>query len=539
MADKIKVNYLSLREDTPKKDFWDYGLLYDLLEDFDSVECGSLENADFGIVVIPARSHFELVDEINKELSKLKGVVLFLMGDEEASFPVEKVKHDNIRIWVQNPHLNLDKRHRKLGTGYPFPLRDFLKVDWPTPDKSLDWFFAGQVTHPRREQCVAQLRNLDNGELVESKSFTAGIDQEDYFFQMIQAKIAPCPSGPITPDTFRLFEALELGCVPIADTRTSKEEWPNFWEWLFDEPVPFPTIDNWESLPGYIQDIKNEYPVINNRIQAWWLRKKNTYKKQIRKDIADLGGQLNPDAITVIIPVSPIPSHPDTKILEETINNVRFHLPYSEIILTFDGVREESEDKRADYEEHIRRILFKCREWKNVSPYIFEEHVHQSGMARFIIDKIETPLILYVEQDTPLVIDEPIDWAHLINKIMTGQSNVIRFHFEGIIPKEHYHLLIGDPEDYLLKTAQWSQRPHLASTPFYRRILTDHFSEDSKCFIEDLVHGRVQKDFDKDGLLGWQQWKLHIYYPDKKNIKRSYHTDGRAGTAKYDETQIW
>ena len=27
----------------------------------------------------------------------------------------------------------------------------------------------------------------------------------------------PCPSGPATPDSFRLWEALEAGCVPIAD----------------------------------------------------------------------------------------------------------------------------------------------------------------------------------------------------------------------------------------------------------------------------------------------------------------------------------
>lgn len=538
----MKVNYLSLREDTPKKDFWDYGLLYDLLDDFEFQEVDKLAVQDLALVVIPARSHADRINEVNHELSKAKAVLLFLMGDEEASFPIDQIKHDNIKIWVQNPHPDLRSKHRKLGTGYPFPIRDFKGE---VPNKKLDWFFAGQVTHIRREECVAQLRTIKNGELIEAPGFTQGIEQKEYFAKLSQAKVAPCPSGPKTPDTFRLFEALELGCIPIADTQTPDEEWKGFWEWLFDEPVPFPTIENWESLPGYIEDCVSQYPVLNNKIQAWWLRKKNAYKKLVWSDLMDLGLEINEgindrfNPITVIIPVSPIKSHPDTFILEETINSVRFHLPKAEIILTFDGVRSEQKNRAKDYQEHIRRILWKCREWKNVTPYIFDEHSHQSGMARAIIDKVDTPLLLYVEQDTPLVIDEPIDWPFLINKIILGESNVIRFHFEALPPKEHSHLMIGEVEDYLLKTAQWSQRPHLASTPFYRRILADHFSKDTKCFIEDLIHGRIQQDFDKDGLLGWLQWKLHIYYPNDKNIKRSYTTDGRAGEKKYDDTQIW
>lgn len=544
MAEKITVNYLSLRKDTPKKDFWDYGLLYDLLDDFDSVERDSLENADFAIVVIPARSHATLINEVNRELNKIKGVLLFLMGDEEASFPVDKINHSNIRIWVQNPHPSLKSKYKKMGTGYPFTIRDFSLEE--APEKKLDWFFAGQVTHTRREECVAQLRNLKNGKLVESHAFTQGIEQKEYFETMAASKIVPCPSGPKTPDTFRLFEALELGCIPVADTQTIEKDFTSgFWEWLFDEPVPFPTVHTWESLPGYISECVATYPELNNKIQAWWLRKKTKLKKWVVSDIEDLGygypeGLIkifNP--VTIIIPVSPIKSHPNTDILEETINNVRFHFPKAEIILTFDGVRKEQENKRADYNEFIRRILWKCRKWKNITPYIFEENVHQSGMARAVIDSVDTPLLLYCEQDTPLVIDEPIEWDLLISKIISGDSNMVRFHFEAFVPKEHRHLMIGEVEDKLLATAQWSQRPHLASVPFYRRILSDHFSQNAKCFIEDLVHGKLQEDFDRDGVLGWLQWKVHIYHPNNKNIKRSYHTDGRAGEKKYDKDQIW
>ena len=241
--------------------------------------------------------------------------------------------------------------------------------------------------------------------------------------------------------------------------------------------------------------------------------------------------------VTVVIPVSPIPSHPNIHILEQTLASVRHHLPECEIILTFDGVREEQEDRRKDYEEHIRRILWKVR-GLDVRPYIFDEHLHQVGMARKIIDEIKTPLLLYIEQDTPLVTDEIIEWEKLKKFILDGVSNLIRFHFEARIPDEHKHLMIGEPENSLLKTVQWSQRPHLASTAFYKRILSEHFSPKAKCFIEDLIHGKVMNDWNLYGVQGWNQWRLHIYYPDG-HIKRSANLDGREGARKYDDTQIW
>ena len=533
----MKVYYLSLKEDTPKRGFWDYGFISDLLRDFDFEEVDTLPKVDSAVVVIPARSHSKLIKEINKELSNIGGVVLMLMGDEEGDFPVEEIKHKSIKIWVQNPQLGRHDEYRKLGTGYTTQLRDFKPKG---VDKTLQWMFAGQVTHSRREECAEQLRNIDiPGYLLESKGFTEGIEPIEYIKKMSQSKVCPCPSGPQTPDSFRLFEALELGCVPIADTQTSTEDWAGFWEWLFEEPVPFPTVSNWESLPGYIKDCLEKYPKINNTIQSWWMRYKNKMWRTLVSDSNEVGGNLSTQDITVIIPVSPIPSNPDTFIVDEAIANVRHHLPKAEIIVTFDGVRTEQEDRTDAYHEHIRRFLWKHSGDLNIVPYIYEKHMHQIGMARDIIDKINTPLVMYVEQDTPIVIDETIDWGEVCGLILSGKSNLVRFHFEAIIPKEHKHLMIGKPEGGFLKTVQWSQRPHVASTAFYKRILSENFSGKSRCFIEDLMHGRVMNDWNRYGVQGWNQWKLHIYHPEGGNIKRSYHTDGRAGANKFDEKQIW
>lgn len=242
--------------------------------------------------------------------------------------------------------------------------------------------------------------------------------------------------------------------------------------------------------------------------------------------------------MTVVVPVSPIVSHPDTSILEETLRSVRHHLPDVEILLTFDGVRPEHEHRRGDYEEFIRRVLWRAdHHYGNIAPFVFDEHRHQSGMLQAVLDEIETPLLMYVEQDTPLVTDEPIDFDKIAGFILAGHSNLARLHHEAVIPTEHTHMVHGDDQGFI-RTSQWSQRPHVASTAFYRRIMADYFTPDSRAFIEERMHGVVDNAFCRDGIHGWEQYRLHIYNPGS-NLKRSYHVDGRRGEPRYDEQQVF
>ncbi len=252
--------------------------------------------------------------------------------------------------------------------------------------------------------------------------------------------------------------------------------------------------------------------------------------------------------ITVIVPISPIKSHPETSILEETIQTIRHHLPDAEILLTFDGVRKEQSNRLADYEEHIYRILWLAdHHWGNIYPFIFNEHMHQTGMMREILDKIDTQLIMYVEQDTPLVTDEPIDWQLVTSFIESGEANLVRFYHEAYIMDEHRHMMHGGNSwpsiDHdavtMLRTSQWSQRPHVAARAYYRRIMDSHFTPKAKSFIEDRMYGIADQAFNVDGMAGWNQHRLHIYHPDGGNIKRSVHRDGRAGESKWDAEQIF
>lgn len=232
---------------------------------------------------------------------------------------------------------------------------------------------------------------------------------------------------------------------------------------------------------------------------------------------------MNKNDITVVVVTSVLPSHPDTSILDETILSVRQHLPNNEIILQIDGLREERLNRKEDYDEFKNRILWKClHEWKNVLPIIFDDHSHQTNMMKETIGFVQTAAILYIEGDAPITPDIEIDWQKCLDMLEYEKANTIRFHFEASIPIEHEHLMLG-LEDGFMKTIQWSQRPHLSLTKYYREVVLP--ACDDKTFIEDKFHGVVQDD-------GWDKHKLWIYHPEG-NIKRSYHLDGRAGTRKF------
>lgn len=510
------------------------------------------ETARGVVAVIPGQHNAEHTQRLTDDLERFEWAVVVITGDEDALFDWSKIKHPKIKFWIMAPRPGREypEGTRFFGSG-PAPDAYALLPNFSAEasDRYLDFFFSGQVTHERRYQMVASLQRLPGGKLVQTPGFTQGLEHDEYFRLMASAKVIPCPSGPATADSFRFYEALEAGCVPIADDITPRQgDEGGYWERLYPDR-PFPVIRDYGDLPGYIKDSVKRYPELNNRISAWWLRQKRRMAYELREDLIALGA-VRPrpvgidDLVTITIPVSPIISHPDPAILVETIESIRYHLPTAEIIITADGVRKEQENLRGVYEQFLQRVLWKAhREWSNVLVLINDDHTHQVGMARQALEYIQTPLLLYVEQDTPLVTDEPIDWEGLANAILSGDANVIRLAFEAQVLAEHRHMMLDDnPTDVngvpLLRTAQWSSRPHLSSTAFYRHMLATYFSPGANCFIEDKVHGSLHVDFTEEGVMGWYKWRVWIYHPEG-HIKRSYHTDGRAGQEKFDDKQVF
>ncbi|HLU95328.1 MAG TPA: hypothetical protein VKZ89_00655 [Thermobifida alba] len=488
------------------------------------------------VLVIPASRHAGDVDAINAQLAALDWALVILTSDEERQFPLDALQHPNLAVWLQYPHAE-DRADWMIPVGPTPHLRGLLDdLDYQAKE---GWFFAGQVTNTRREQCARALRALAGGRLVETAGFTQGLPHDEYAKGLAAARVVPCPAGPQSVDSFRLAEALEAGCVPVADTATQRwgdQSW--FWPQVLPG-APFPTITDWATFPDVLVAVENDWPRVATRCSAWWQRYKREFAQRLGYTINRLSGQaLDFGDITVLVSTSPIASHPDTAIIEETIASVRYWLPDAEIIVMCDGVRAEQEHYRPRYEDYLNRLVWLAgTKWNRVLPVIHDDHLHQGELTKRSLDLVQTPMVLFVEHDTPLVTDCPIDWSALTAAVRSGDAEVIRLHHEALVLPDHEHLMLdrtprsvhGAP---LLRTVQWSQRPHLANTGFYRRMLA-RFFDGRKAMIEDVVHGPVQDDWRQFGLAGWDRWRLWMYAPEG-NMKRSYHLDGRGDDPKWE-----
>lgn len=525
---KLKVEWLSLKDTVPAKGMWDQAFIGDLLD--------NVQNNQRQIVVIPGAYQFDIVPEINKHIAQYDKVLVIVTSDEENKFPTGELDHPDMLIYATYPGPNYKNVSQWLPIGYTPECRKILSKELP-PNKVLSWYFAGQVTHPSRERLSNVLQTIQYpGEIQPTDGFAKGIDQTTYYYMLRKTRIAPAPGGPCSPDSFRLYEALEAGCIPVPEN-------PGFFNQLFaGEPLYFNALSNWSELPDLMTKYNDHFYEVSNNIFAWWQWYKRKLLYKLRED-----SEADVEDLTVIVPTSYIPSHPSTKIIEETLDTIKSQLPDVEIVVTIDGLRDEhKKDPKIvkDYELYINKLLWLTNhKYSKTYPMLHREHFHQVEMAKRAMEHITSPIIMYAEHDTPITPDCDFDWPNLKKCILDGTSNMIRFHFEAHIPEAHKHMMLDDkPKLYnkvpLIRTAQWSQRPHLASSAYYRRVLSDHFTPDARSFIEDKLHSVVYTPYKDGGEMGWQQHRVHIYAPDG-NIKRSYHTDGRAGTEKYDDRQIF
>lgn len=485
------------------------------------------------VVVVPARYFSPAA--INSMLAPLARAVVFLTSDEEATFPADAIHHPDAEVFVQTPRAGWTRPDRWMPVGYTGGTRAAMAAMPPTEGWRWQWVFAGQVTHPRRQAAVkamAGMRPGEMGRLIETPSFTAGLPHGEYLRLLRTARIAPCPSGPVGIDTFRMWEALEAGCVPIVD-RVSPIRTDDYWGCVLDEEAPFPLITDWSMLPLATELIDERWEWHAARCSGWWGRWRLRFSDRVRDLIRPPIS--HEDQVTVIVTTSPIPAHPDTSMLEQTVASIRAHLPTARILIAADDVRPEQMHLAAGYDTYLHRVAELCaRRWWNVGLDVAPEWLHQARLTERVLRQVTTPTILFMEHDTPLTAPDegPIDWAAAVAAVADGALHVIRFHHESRILEVHEHLMLdGTPIEIagvpVMRTRQWSQRPHLANRDFYRRMLGGHlFPAAARTMIEDRVHGPAQEE-------GWDAWRLAIYTPGGSTL-RSRHLDGRGEEPKFE-----
>lgn len=218
-------------------------------------------------------------DLLNSSFNNYKWVLAIRTGDEEDAFDISKIKHPNIKWWVQYPSVNHDYGDTRL---IPVGFADQFNNILYRPEKDIDIFLAAQDTHNRRHEAFLVVGKIPgNNFIYRTDGFSRGLDREEYLNLALRAKIMPAPSGALSPDSFRLYEALEAGALPIADDISPRIDSVGFFNKLFPD-APFPIITDWNELP---EIIKNHNEDKQEKINDWWTNYKKSIIINIKSDI--------------------------------------------------------------------------------------------------------------------------------------------------------------------------------------------------------------------------------------------------------------
>jgi hypothetical protein len=279
----INAYLYSVKEEDCAADKWDYGLIKEIFNknNIKPIKTTSLPKTDRAFVVIPGPQNVDYEEIISNELNNIGRVVLFITGDESATFNVNKIVHNNIEIWIQYPHQKHEK-YNKLPVGVPQHLKNNLPE---YQDKSYDVFFSGQITHQRRQELSKVMPTIENSFYKPTDGFAQGLKPKAYYDKMFLSKIVPCPSGAEVIDSFRFYEAIEMLCLPVGDKIDSKGKETNFYNFVFNEDFPIETTNNWKNIKKMIPELFNNYPKNMHQVVCWWIKYKRDLSIKIMEQI--------------------------------------------------------------------------------------------------------------------------------------------------------------------------------------------------------------------------------------------------------------
>jgi hypothetical protein len=146
----------------------------------------------------------------------------------------------------------------------------------PLAERRWTWSFAGHVKTTRVAMMQA-FRTVDGG--VEHLSgnlnqFGELLDPADYLQMLAESMFVPCGMGNVHMESFRAYEALEVGAVPVLERRP----WLDYHrELLGDHPMP--TVRSWTQAPALVRELlaePDELEALQHRLVSWWTDKKRS-----------------------------------------------------------------------------------------------------------------------------------------------------------------------------------------------------------------------------------------------------------------------
>ena len=212
----------------------------------------------------------ELYEKINSICSK---VFLFHLGDETGFYNINSVYDNCSYIWRPfcSSKYFINKKVKCIPIGYKTGVKNKNKEN-----RKYKWAFTGTPHKSSRHDLLFQFSEIKPHFCHKTQKFDVKTISVDEMNEVLSStEFIPCPNGFFHPETYRLYEALESGCIPIVESTY------NFYDRIFPNN-PFIKINRWVEAKEFLNNWNKEK--INSKsleCKLWW----KNYKNKIQDDI--------------------------------------------------------------------------------------------------------------------------------------------------------------------------------------------------------------------------------------------------------------
>lgn len=127
--------------------------------------------------------------------------------------------------------------------------------------------------------CEINLINFASENTLEYQSDT---NYENYIHNLSNTAYVPCPSGN-NPETFRLYEALEVGAIPLFIQPVWDKNFLRFGRW---KHYPGPIFTTWEDLAPFLSSVTPETSdLLQDNIRRWYSEFKDDMQHILAKSV--------------------------------------------------------------------------------------------------------------------------------------------------------------------------------------------------------------------------------------------------------------
>ena len=228
-------------------------------------------------------SQLSIKKELYEKLSKkCSSIYLIHLGDEGGTEDTNLVYNYCKHVWRTfglPKYFNNDKI-TCIPIGYKsrpnFQNKEIIK-------RKFLWSFMGTIHGASRYDLIHQNQNLKPNFINKTSSFASGesLDSEKYYEILYDSIFIMVPHGYIHPESYRLYETLEAGCVPIIENPH------NFYD-NFLPKNPLIKINLWKESSEIIKKLfndKNKLKEKSNEINLWWKNYKKNLQNQFKSKI--------------------------------------------------------------------------------------------------------------------------------------------------------------------------------------------------------------------------------------------------------------